>query len=144
MPVIDEKTYRQLVAEALPRVIHTEEENERHIAELEALHSRERLTPEEEQLADLLMLLIEDFEARYYQIRAAKPAEIVRELMDANGLKQEDLLDIFGTRSIASEVLSGKRDLSKTHIEKLSQRFHISPEVFFPELPFKRPRHSDP
>lgn len=131
MPVVDERIYRKLVAEALPHVIHTEAENERYIAELEALHSRERLTPEEEQLAELLMLLIENFEAQHYQIRAAEPVEIVRELMDANGLKQADLLDIFGTRSVVSEVLSGKRELSKTHIEKLSQRFHVSPEVFF-------------
>ena len=131
--IINEEVYRQLVAEALPRVIQTEEESERYIAELQILHSSERLTPEEEQLAELLTLLIEDFEARHYQIKAAKPNEVVRELMDANGLKQADLLDVFGTRSIASEILSGKRDLSKTHIEKLSQRFHVSPEVFFPE-----------
>lgn len=131
MPIVDEKIYRQLVAEALPRVIHTEAENERCIAELETIHSRERLSPEEEQLAELLALLIENFEDQHYQLKAAEPVEIVRELMEANGLKQADLLDIFGTRSIVSEVLSGKRELSKTHIEKLSQRFHVSPEVFF-------------
>jgi Predicted transcription regulator containing HTH domain len=55
--------------------------------------------------------------------------------MAANGLKQSDMVDIFGTRSVASEVLSGKRDLSKTHIQKLSQRFNVSPEVFFPAKP---------
>lgn len=131
MPVVDEKIYRQLVAEALPHVIHTEAENEHYIAELEVLHSREQLTPEEEQLAELLTLLIENFEAQHYQIKAAEPVEIVRELMGANGFKQADMLDIFGTRSIVSEVLSGKRELSKTHIAKLSQRFHVSPEVFF-------------
>ncbi|MBV8708838.1 MAG: helix-turn-helix domain-containing protein [Acidobacteriaceae bacterium] len=131
MPVVDEKIYRQLVAEALPHVIHTEAENERCIAELEALHSREQLTPEEEQLAELLTLLVENFEDQHYQLKAAEPVAIVRELMDANGLKQADLLDIFGTRSVVSEVLNGKRELSKTHIEKLSQRFHVSPEVFF-------------
>jgi HTH-type transcriptional regulator / antitoxin HigA len=139
MPTIDEKAYRQLIAKSLPHVIHTEEENERYVAELEALHSREQLTPEEEQLAELLTLLIEDFESRNYQIQAAEPVEIVCELMDANGLKQADLIDVFGTRSIASEVLSGKRDLSKTHIEKLSQRFHVSPEVFFPRV--SSPKH---
>src|SRR3954469_14474224 len=105
MPTIDEKAYRQLIAKSLPHVIHTEEENERYVAELEALHSREQLTPEEEQLAELLTLLIEDFESRNYQIQAAEPVEIVCELMDANGLKQADLIDVFGTRSIASEVL---------------------------------------
>jgi len=42
-----------------------------------------------------------------------------------------DLLDIFGTPSIISEVLSEKRGLTVEHIRKLSRRFHISPEVFF-------------
>jgi HTH-type transcriptional regulator/antitoxin HigA len=121
-----------LVSKALLRVIHTEEENERYIVELEALHGRDRLSPEEQELAELLLLLIENFEERRYQLpRAAEPLDVVRELMDANGLRQSDLLDVFGSRSVASEVLSGKRDLSKTHIQGLSQRFHVSPEVFF-------------
>jgi len=51
--------------------------------------------------------------------------------MDANGLRQVDLLDVFGSPSIASEVLSNKRELSKAHIARLSERFHISPPLFF-------------
>jgi antitoxin component HigA of HigAB toxin-antitoxin module len=42
---------------------------------------------------------------------------MVRELTNASGLKQADLLDILGIRSVASEVLSGKRELSKAHIK---------------------------
>jgi HTH-type transcriptional regulator/antitoxin HigA len=128
---IDEPVYRELLAAALPRVIHTEAENERYVLALEALHDRGHLTLEEERLAELLTLLIEDFEGRHYQLKPAAPADVLRELMLANGLKQGDLADIFGTRSIASEVLSGKRDLSKKHIQKLSERFHVSPELFF-------------
>jgi HTH-type transcriptional regulator/antitoxin HigA len=51
--------------------------------------------------------------------------------MDANGLRQTDLLDVFGTASLISEVPKGKRELSKTHIAKLSTRFHASPELLF-------------
>jgi HTH-type transcriptional regulator/antitoxin HigA len=51
--------------------------------------------------------------------------------MNANGLRQVDLLDVFGTPSIVSEVLSGKRELSKAHIARLSERFHLSPALFF-------------
>jgi HTH-type transcriptional regulator/antitoxin HigA len=51
--------------------------------------------------------------------------------MLANNLKQKDLLDVFATPSIASEVLSGKRRLNTDHIRKLSRRFRVSPEVFF-------------
>jgi HTH-type transcriptional regulator/antitoxin HigA len=38
---------------------------------------------------------------------------------------------VFGTPSIVSEVLNGKRKLNKDHIKRLSRRFHISPELFF-------------
>jgi HTH-type transcriptional regulator/antitoxin HigA len=61
----------------------------------------------------------------------AKPVEILRFLMDQHGLKQKDLANVFGTPSIVSEVLSGKRKLNSKHIQRLSERFHVSPEVFF-------------
>ena len=61
----------------------------------------------------------------------ASPSEILRELMEANNLKQKDLVDVFGTPSIVSEVLNGKRGLTIEHIKKLGRRFHVSPELFF-------------
>jgi HTH-type transcriptional regulator/antitoxin HigA len=51
--------------------------------------------------------------------------------MDQHGLRQQDLVDVFGTPSILSEMLSGKRGLNKDHISRLSERFHVSPELFF-------------
>jgi HTH-type transcriptional regulator/antitoxin HigA len=129
--VINEHAYRELVASALPRVIHTEQENDRYIVYLEALHDRGNLSPEEESLAELLTLLIEDFEQRNYGFESPSPVEALRELMDSNDLKQTDLLDVFGSPSVISEVLSGKRDLSKKHISGLSVRFNVSPEIFF-------------
>ena len=129
-----DKRYRELIASAVPRVIHSEEDNARFILALETLHDRGRLTREEEQLSELLTLLIEDFENRQYRLKPASPIEVLSELMDANGLKQADLVDVFGTKSVVSEVLSGKRDFSKAHIQKLSERFHVSPEVFFSVL----------
>jgi HTH-type transcriptional regulator / antitoxin HigA len=129
---INEKAYAELLSAILPHVIHTEEENERYIAVLETLHDRGDLTHEEEEFSELLTLLIEDFERKHYQLEAAQPIEILRELMESNNLKQADLVDVFGTPSIVSDVLKGKRDLAKSHIERLSRRFNVSPEVFFP------------
>jgi HTH-type transcriptional regulator/antitoxin HigA len=129
--LVDQHVYRKLVAKALPHVIHTVEDNDRYLATLEALHDRGHLTPEEEQLAELLTLLIEDFEENHYHLKRASPTQMIRELMAANNLKQADLLDAFGSASVASEVLNGKRDFAKSHIEKLSRRFNISPELFF-------------
>ena len=51
--------------------------------------------------------------------------------MDQHSLRQKDLADVFGTPSIVSEVLNGKRELNKDHIKRLAARFNVSPEVFF-------------
>lgn len=124
--------YAALLARTLPAVIHSEKENERCIAMLETLDRKaEKLTAAERRLAELLTVLIEDFEDEAYALKPASAAEVLRELMEANGLKQKDMLDIFGTPSIASEVLNEKRGLTVEHIRKLSRRFHVSPEVFF-------------
>jgi HTH-type transcriptional regulator / antitoxin HigA len=125
------KEYRKLLAASLPRVIQTEEENESTLALLRDLDKGAgELTPAEKRLADLLTLLIEDFEERHYQLKAASPIQALTELMRANNLRQKDLLDIFGTASILSEILSGKRKLTTEHIKKVSRRFHVSPDLF--------------
>lgn len=124
--------YATLLSQTMPAVIHSEKENERCIAMLEALDRKhERLTAAERRLAELLTVLIEDFEEKNYALKAARPAEVLRELMQANELKQKDLLEIFGTPSIISEVLREKRSLTVEHIRKLSRRFNVSPEIFF-------------
>jgi HTH-type transcriptional regulator/antitoxin HigA len=129
--ITDEKEYAALLSQALPHVIHTEEENDRCTAALEAILEKRNRTAEEHLLAELLTLLIEDFEAKNYALPPASPVEVVRHLMESNGLRQMDIVDCFGTPSVVSEVLNGKRELAKAHIEKLSARFHVSPEVFF-------------
>jgi antitoxin component HigA of HigAB toxin-antitoxin module len=58
--------------------------------------------------------------------------DVLRTLMEAHDLLQKDLVPIFGSESIVSEILHKKRDLNKAHIEKLSKRFAVSPAVFFP------------
>lgn len=129
--IVDEKEYSTLLASILPHVIHTEQENERCLAVLEALDSKDNPSLEEERIAELLTLLIENFEDKAYALPKASPLDIVRHLMESNGLRQAQMVDVFGTASVASEVLHGKRALSKAHIAKLSARFHVSPELFF-------------
>jgi HTH-type transcriptional regulator/antitoxin HigA len=124
--------YATLLAKTLPAVIHSEKENEHYTALLEELDRRPgKLTTAEQRLAELLTLLIEDFEEKHYSLKASTGIEVLEELIEANGLKQKDLVDIFGTPSIISEVLRGKRKFTTEHIRKLSRRFHVSPELFF-------------
>jgi HTH-type transcriptional regulator / antitoxin HigA len=131
-PVESQREYAKLLSKSLPSVIHSEKQHDAMLRQLEGLLSREeKLSRAEKELVSLLTLLIEDFEDRNYELPRTDPVEILKFLMDQHGLRQKDLADIFGTPSIVSEVLNGKRQLNKDHIQKLSQRFHISPEVFF-------------
>jgi len=124
--------YAALLKKISPKVIRTEEENEKYAEILYELDRRSKtLTSAEKELAQLLTLLIEDFEEKQYELPRAEPLEVLRFLMDQHDLKQKDLADVFGTPSIVSEVLSGKRELNKDHIKRLSERFHVSPELFF-------------
>ena len=129
--ITNPKEYAHLLGDALPHVIHTEAENDRCTAVLEKLLRQKKRTAEEKRLAELLTLLIEEFEAQEYALPAGGPIDLLRHLMDANHLRQADLLDVFGTASVVSEVLKGKRELSKNHITRLSARFHLSPALFF-------------
>jgi HTH-type transcriptional regulator / antitoxin HigA len=123
--------YAALLSSTLPAVIRNEAENERYMAMLEELDRKgNRMTAAERRMAELLTLLIEDFEEKHYALKTSSPVEVLGELMEANKLKQKDLLDVFGTPSIVSEVLHGKRQLTTEHIRRLSRRFHVSPEVF--------------
>jgi HTH-type transcriptional regulator/antitoxin HigA len=124
--------YTALLREVAPKVIRTEQENEAYTEILYELDRRSKnLTVAEKELAELLTLLIENFEETRYRLPRAKPLFALRFLMDQHELKQKDLVKVFGTASIVSEVLSGKRELNKKHIKRLSRRFHVSPELFF-------------
>lgn len=126
------KEYKTLLAQYAPRPIHTEAENKLAIQQLEELAGRTKLSVAEKLLMELLTVLVEAFEEEHYPLsRSASPIEVLQELMEANGLRQKDLVDVFATPSIVSEVLHGKRSLTTDHIKRLSQRFNVSPEVFF-------------
>lgn len=124
--------YGQLLLEALPRPIETEEENERALAIVNELMSKgeDKLTPEEQALLKLLVRLIEDFEEKAYPIPEAPGWRVLRTLMENRGVRQADLLHIFGSRGIASEVVNGKRAISKAQAKALGEFFKVSPELF--------------
>jgi HTH-type transcriptional regulator / antitoxin HigA len=132
MAMESRREYARLLSQTLPSVVHTEKQHDVYREQLEALLQREHaLTAAERELMSLLTLLIEDFEDKHSLLPRATPIEILEFLMDQHGLKQKDLVDVFGTPSVVSEILSGKRELNKDHIQRLSKRFHVSPEIFF-------------
>jgi HTH-type transcriptional regulator/antitoxin HigA len=114
-----------------PSPITSDRQHQDYLSVLDKLAAKEHPSSEEEKYAEVLLTLIEAYEEEHHPIPDAGPVEILRALLDANDLRQKDLVPIFGSESIVSEVLHKKRALNKTHVEKLSRRFHVSPAVFF-------------
>jgi HTH-type transcriptional regulator / antitoxin HigA len=127
----DAKAYAGLLAETLPEVIETVAQNRRMIKALNRLMDKgENLTTEELKLMKLLGHLICDFEQRYYKPQKPTPREALIAMMEMNHLKQSDLLSVFGSSGIASEVINGKREISKANAKKLAKFFHTSADIF--------------
>lgn len=122
---------KDMLSVRAPKVITSDAQNERYIAALLEMDRRDNLTSDERSLKELLVLLVETYEATRYEMRPVSPVKVLRELMAANGLKQKDLADLLGSESVVSEVLSGSRELNKHHIVRLSHRFRVSPALFF-------------
>ncbi|MFB2974317.1 type II toxin-antitoxin system HigA family antitoxin [Aerosakkonema sp. BLCC-F183] len=123
--------YIKILAEPLPRVLHTEDEHKRLVKEVEKLMDLgEELTDEQAEVFDLLVTLIEQYENKHYQLKAATPQEILNELMLARELKQKDLVEVFGSKGIVSEVINGKRSISKNQAKALGEFFHVSAALF--------------
>jgi HTH-type transcriptional regulator/antitoxin HigA len=128
---IDPTRYKRLLSKTMPVVIETEQENERMLTVVEKLMEKgEQLSPEEEKLLKLFSRLIEDFEQRYYQPKEATPLEVLQHLMEASDSKQSHLWEVFGSKGIASEVLNGKRGISKAQAKALANYFHVPADLF--------------
>jgi HTH-type transcriptional regulator/antitoxin HigA len=130
-PAINPPKYGRLLARVRPAVIRTEEENDRMLALVEQLMAKgNSLTPEEGELLRLRGRLIADFEAEFYHLGDAEPHEVLQELMAARGLKQGDLAPLLGSKGRVSEVINGKRGISKVQAKALADFFHVSAELF--------------
>jgi len=128
---IDPARYKRLLTKTMPVVIETEEENERMLAIVAKLMEKgEELSPEEEKILKLFTRLIEDFEERYYKPKEAQPLEVLQHLMESRAVKQTHLWELFGSRGIASEVLNGKRGISKTQARALADFFRVPADLF--------------
>lgn len=119
------------LAVSSPTPIASERQHEIYLSVLDKLASIGNPTSEEEKYAEVLITLIEAYEKEHHSIPDASPVEVLRALMDANNLRQKDLVPFIGPESVVSEVLRGHRVLNRSHIERLSKRFQVSPEVFF-------------
>jgi HTH-type transcriptional regulator / antitoxin HigA len=102
---INPKIYGDLLAQYQPKIITTEEENERAIAVVESLTHKSDLTPEEDQLLELLITLIEKFETEHYPLNNLSTSlSRLTFLMEENNLRQADLIEIFGSKGNGTKI----------------------------------------
>lgn len=114
-----------------PHLIHNDEELAEYTQALFELTAKPDPTPEEEEAIELMTLLVERYEQECYPVPQSEPADVLRYLLEWNGLSQRDIAPELGSESTVSLVLSGKRQLNRDHIARLSRRFNVSPAVFF-------------
>ena len=123
-------TYSNLLAEIAPMAIETEEEYDRLLAVAERLTFAKNRTPEERALYKLLVTLIEVYETENYPMDKSEPHEILQHIMESSGTRQADLVGIIGSSGVVSEVVNGKRAISKAQAKALGDYFKISPSLF--------------
>ena len=116
------------------RPIRSESELDRAIAVTHSLIIREDLDLDQEDYLDVLGDLVHRYEAEHDPLVAVSDSDVLRFLVDLNEIAQTELAQRSGiAESTISEILAGKRKLSRRHIAVLSRVFRVSPAVFFPE-----------
>lgn len=127
---INNAAYAKLLVKVLPQPIREDREHERLTQMLLRLDERDDLSPEEEALAEVLTLLIEDYEEKRYLMPRVSPNESLRALMDDRGLKHKDIWPVLGNKGAATEILNGRRSISKAQAKRLAGFFQVPIDLF--------------
>jgi HTH-type transcriptional regulator/antitoxin HigA len=128
----DAAEYQALVKSFPPRPIRDQHQLRETWVQVERLLAKARRSYAEDDYLSMLSDMVEHWEAEHVKMPTLRGVDLIRELLDENQLPQRALVDIFGADSIVSEVLSGKRELQRKHIEGLAGFFNVSPAAFFP------------
>jgi HTH-type transcriptional regulator/antitoxin HigA len=98
------------------------------LQQLENVFDSKEGTPESD-LADILALMIDDYEQKYYPIESPDPIEAIKARMEEMNWRQADLVNIIGTKSRVSEVLNRKRKLTLEMVRNLKKHMNIPTDV---------------
>ena len=127
----DREKYKELLCQYQPKVIKSEKENETALKVIEQLMHSTNRTPEENELYDLLVTLIEKFEQEHYQPGlTSTPQSILYFLMEQKGMVEEDLVGILGSQEIAVKVLDGDLEIDRNLAKVLGDFFNVDSSLF--------------
>ncbi|MFB2979823.1 type II toxin-antitoxin system HigA family antitoxin [Microseira sp. BLCC-F43] len=123
--------YSELLVKYQPKLIRTEAENEKALAIVEELMHVYNRTPEENELYELLVTLIEKFEQEFYQPgKASNPYSMLLFLMEQQSVESKDLEEILGSREVVTEIVEGKRKISQEEAIALAAFFGVDASLF--------------
>ena len=114
------------------RPIRNDEDLKSALERLHVIFHAKQGTPEYDEM-EVLSILIEHYEDENYNIPKVSPHEILRYLMESNGMNQKDLIPFVGSKTGVSEILNGKRPISLQVAAKLAKRFNLSIDTFIDE-----------
>jgi HTH-type transcriptional regulator/antitoxin HigA len=126
------RKYSMLANRIVVKAIENEEEYDRIVAAIEGLMDRgeENLGPEEAALLETLGILVQAYDERTAEVTRVTGAEMLAHLMETSGKAPKDLLEVFGTRGRVSEILRGKRSISKEQAKRLGALFRVGADLF--------------
>lgn len=121
---------RQFKADIIMQIqpIHTKDDYNKVLNRIEEIFDAKPGSTEGDEL-EILGILVDEYEKKQFPIEAPKPVEAIKFRMDQLGMQQKDLAKVLGSKSRASEILSGKRSLSLRHIKLLYRKLGIPAEV---------------
>lgn len=127
--------YQSLLLDYLPCPVRTQREYAQAFRQIAKLMSAGPELPQaESELLEILSLLVAQYESTEYPIRDASPAEILSFLIDARGVTNVAVAREAGIpRSVITDILAGRRNISTANVAKLAKYFHVSPAVFIAE-----------
>jgi HTH-type transcriptional regulator / antitoxin HigA len=122
--------YKELLTAYLPKVIRTEAENEQALAIVEDLMHRKR-SPEENELYQLLITLIEKFEQEYYQANQQNsPQSMLLFLLEQSDQTKADLQTLLGSETLVDDILNNNQNITPKLAQKLATFFHVEASIF--------------
>lgn len=114
------------------KILKTKREYQKSLERFEVLFQAKAGTPESDE-ADVLALLIKDYEDRHYIIDAPSPIEAIKYRMEQQGLTNKDLAQILGFKSRVSDIFKKNRKLNLSMVRKLYNELHIPLETLIKE-----------
>ncbi len=130
--VLNPDVYGELLATVQPHPVKDQREYDRLVAEIGRLVERGEaaLSPEESSLLEMMSILVEEYDRKDYPIAPSHPHKTLAFLLEQRRLEPHHLWPVLGSKSRVSEILSGKRAISKAQAKKLSEFFHIPIDLF--------------